>query len=61
MTHDKFIRRVQESANLTLREGVEAATAATLGTLAEHMVGGEPQDLASQLPEEFASFFGTGG
>ncbi len=36
------------------REEAERATRATLETLAERLAGGEPHDLASQLPPELA-------
>ena len=56
MKHDEFIKEVQRRASLDSREEAEKATAATLSTLSEHLAGGEPQDLAAQLPDELAEY-----
>ena len=56
MKHDEFLKAVQERAGLASREEAERATAAVLGTLGERLAGGEPHDLASQLPEELAGY-----
>lgn len=55
MNRVRFVKQVQERAGIS-REQAEAATAATLGTLAEHLSGGEPQNLAAQLPPELADY-----
>lgn len=52
MKHDEFIRQVQHRIRLSSREDAERATRATLETLAEHLAGGEADDLAAQLPPE---------
>ena len=52
MKHDEFIGRVQHYARLPSRGDAERATRATLETLGERLAGGEPKDLASQLPPE---------
>ena len=54
MKYDEFIKEVQTRGHIELREEAERATRATLETLAERLVGGEPHDLASQLPPELA-------
>jgi uncharacterized protein (DUF2267 family) len=52
MKHDEFIGQVQHYAHLSSRGEAERATRATLETLGERLSGGEPNDLASQLPME---------
>jgi uncharacterized protein (DUF2267 family) len=52
MKHDEFIGHVQHYARLPSRGDAERATRVTLETLGERLVGGEPKDLASQLPPE---------
>ena len=52
MKHDEFIGQVQHRARLGSRGDAERATRATLETLGERLAGGEPKDLASQLPPE---------
>ncbi|HEU5377884.1 MAG TPA: DUF2267 domain-containing protein [Ktedonobacteraceae bacterium] len=52
MKHDEFIRQVQHRIRLSSHEDAERATQATLETLAEHLAGGEAEDLAAQLPPE---------
>jgi uncharacterized protein (DUF2267 family) len=54
MKHDAFIGQVQHRAQLSSRGEAERATRATLETLGERLAGGEPKDLASQLPLEIA-------
>lgn len=54
MKYDEFIKAVQDRGHMESREEAERATRATLQTLAERLAGGEPQDLASQLPPELA-------
>lgn len=54
MKYDEFINGVQERGHLGSREEAEAAAGSTLQTLAERLAGGEPHDLASQLPSGLA-------
>ena len=54
MKYDEFIKEVQTRGHIESREEAERATRATLETLAERLAGGEPHDLASQLPPELA-------
>lgn len=56
MKHDEFIEEVRERGHLSSREEAEVAVKATLQTLAERLVGGEPHDLASQLPPGLAEY-----
>jgi uncharacterized protein (DUF2267 family) len=52
MNYQEFVKGVQERADMSSREEAEQATRATLETLGERLAGGEPKDLASQLPPE---------
>ena len=62
MKYGEFIKEVQDRGHMDSREEAEKATRATLEALAERLAGGEPHDLASQLPPELApSIFGTKG
>jgi uncharacterized protein (DUF2267 family) len=54
--YDEFIKEVQDRGHMESREEARRATRATLETLAERLAGGEPQDLASQLPPELAEY-----
>ena len=54
MKYDEFIKEVQTRGHIESREEAERATRATLETLAERLAGGEPHDLASQLPPKLA-------
>ena len=47
-----FIGKVQSTAQLPDFDAAMGATRATLQTLGERLAGGEPKDLASQLPNE---------
>jgi uncharacterized protein (DUF2267 family) len=51
MNYGEFMRDVRERTGLD-KEQAEKAVRATLNTLAQRLAGGEPKDLASQLPEE---------
>jgi uncharacterized protein (DUF2267 family) len=51
VNYGEFMKDVEERAGLD-RDQAEKAVRATLNTLAERLKGGEPKDLASQLPEE---------
>lgn len=54
MGHDEFVKRVRDLGSLDSRERAESAIHTTLGTLNEHLAGGEPRNLAAQLPPEIA-------
>lgn len=60
MQHDQFIGHVQDRADLDSRGSAEAATRATLETLGERLAGGEPDNLAAQLPPEIGLHLGRG-
>ena len=51
MRYDEFMKGVRDRAGLD-RDQAEKAVRATLNTLAQRLAGGEPRNLASQLPEE---------
>ena len=52
MQHDEFIGEVQARARLSSRGDAARATRAVLETLGERLAGGQPHNLAAQLPEE---------
>jgi uncharacterized protein (DUF2267 family) len=52
MQHDTFIGQVQARARLNSRGAAEAATRATLETLAERIPASLADNLAAQLPQE---------
>ncbi len=56
MRYDEFTAQVQRRADLSSREDALRAVRATLETLAERLAGGEPKDLAAQLPPEIAVY-----
>jgi uncharacterized protein (DUF2267 family) len=56
MKYDEFIGQVQNRARIPTREEAVKAIRATLETLAERLAGGEPNDLAAQLPEEIGVY-----
>ena len=56
MKYDEFIAQVQRRIGLGSRKEAERATRATLETLGERLAGGEPKDLASQLPPEIGVY-----
>jgi uncharacterized protein (DUF2267 family) len=51
---DQFVKEVRTRAELDSTERAEKVTRATLSVLGERLAGGEPGDLASQLPPEIA-------
>jgi uncharacterized protein (DUF2267 family) len=51
MQYDEFMNDVRDRAGVD-EDRAEKAVRATLNTLAQRLAGGEPHDLASQLPEE---------
>jgi uncharacterized protein (DUF2267 family) len=56
MKYDQFMGLVQSKAKLASTEEAIKITKATLQTLGERLYGGEPKDLASQLPKEIGAF-----
>jgi uncharacterized protein (DUF2267 family) len=54
--HDEFIGKVQAAARLPSRGDAEKAARATLETLGERLAGGEPGNLAAQLPQEIGRY-----
>lgn len=61
MKYDQFLREVQHRAGLGSEADTVKAIRATLETLAERLKGGEPSNLASQLPEEIQYYIRTLG
>ena len=55
MQHDEFIAQVQMRARLSDRGTAEAATRATLETLAERISGPLAGNLAAQLPRDIGA------
>ncbi len=60
MKHDEFIGQVQHYAGLSSRGEAERATRVVLETLGERLAGGEPKDLASQLPSTIGEYLVSG-
>jgi uncharacterized protein (DUF2267 family) len=56
MKYDEFISQVCKRAGIDSREVAERTVAATLETLGQRLTGGEPKDLAAQLPPELAMY-----
>ena len=54
--YDEFIAQVQRRADFNTKDEAVRATRAVLETLGERLAGGEPKDLAAQLPPEIASY-----
>jgi uncharacterized protein (DUF2267 family) len=54
--YDEFINEVQDRGHMDSRDEVEKVTRGTLEVLAERLGGGEPHNVASQLPPELAPF-----
>lgn len=52
MKHDEFIGQVQAQARLPSRGEAERATRVVLEALGDRLAGGQPENLAAQLPEE---------
>ena len=55
MKHDEIVAAVRETAGLEDSEHAAAATRATLAVLGQRLAGGEPHNLASQLPPDVAA------
>lgn len=60
MQFSEFLGQVQHHAQLPTMGHALAATRATLVTLGERLAGGEPADLAAQLPREISHFVTCG-
>jgi uncharacterized protein (DUF2267 family) len=60
MDHTTFIAIVEDHAGVPRREA-QAATQATLETLAERIGSGEARAVAGELPDELRPFLDTGG
>ena len=56
MKADAFFVKVMHLAGLPSREAAVNAVRSTLETLSEHLAGGEPGNLAAQLPHEIAIY-----
>jgi uncharacterized protein (DUF2267 family) len=56
MNHQDFIEEVQKRGGLSDSADAERATRVVLEMLGEHLAGGEPNDLASQLPPELGQY-----
>lgn len=56
MTYDQFLGQVQHRARLASRGEAERVSQAVLETLGARLAGGEPKDLASQLPPELGRY-----
>lgn len=52
MQYDALVNEVRARAELEDRTGAERAITTTLDVLGERLAGGEPSDLAAQLPPE---------
>lgn len=50
MKYEEFIAHVRDDGAIADREHAERATTATLHVLGQRLAGGEPSDLAAQLP-----------
>jgi uncharacterized protein (DUF2267 family) len=57
MQFHEFLGQVQSRARLSSLGDAETATRATFETLRERLAGGEPKDVASQLPDEIGKYF----
>ncbi len=56
MQYDQFVGQVQDRAQLASKGQAVTVIRATLETLADHMAGGAPHNLASQLPREIGEY-----
>ncbi len=56
----EFLGRVQERGNIDSKDQALNAVRATLETLSERLKGGEPLDLAAQLPVALQGYVGVG-
>lgn len=61
MQYEEFIAGVRDAGALADRDHVEQAATATLQVLGQRLAGGEPSDLAAQLPIELKSLLDQHG
>lgn len=61
MNFDEFIGRVQSRGRMASEGEALKATRATLEVLGQRLAGGEPSNLAAQLPEEIGRFLHADG
>jgi uncharacterized protein (DUF2267 family) len=61
MKHDQFIGKVQARARVDSRGEAEKTTRVVLEAFRDRLAGGEPEDLAAQLPEEIDRYLLGGG
>jgi uncharacterized protein (DUF2267 family) len=61
MTSDELLSAVRQRAELASRAEAERVTTAVLATLGERLAGGEPGDLAAQLPPDLAAALASAG
>ncbi len=61
MKENEIIAAVRETAGTQTHEHTEQAVRATLAVLGQRLAGGEPGDLASQLPPSLAEAIPTEG
>src|SRR5579884_1945149 len=60
MKAHEFLAKVRERGEYADQAEAQRVTAAVLGVLSERLAGGEPSDLASQLPEGIGELVTTG-
>ncbi len=60
MKADQFLKEVKNRGQFSSKDQAMQATRATLAVLGERLFGGEPKNLAAQLPQEFRSFLESG-
>lgn len=58
MKYDEFIKHVRDDGAIADNDHAKEATTVTLEVLGERLVGGEPADLAAQLPAELKDLLG---
>lgn len=61
MDYGKFMKEVRERGGFASMDHAERATRATLSLLGERLAGGQPGNLAAQLPAELADALGAEG
>jgi uncharacterized protein (DUF2267 family) len=61
MNYSEFLGQVQNRARLGTQEEAVRATRATLQTLGQRLAGGEPNNIAAQLPNEIGRYLKISG
>jgi len=61
MNYSQFIGQVQNRARMATQAKAVRATRATLQTLGQRLGGGEPSDIAAQLPNEIGRYLKISG